>query len=214
MHFCIRPEERPEICHCQYEAHGLLLAKAQIMFTGLCWSWSKTLLQTPCPAGLNKMLWSRSCQGKMNCSSWRKTNSTLNWLLQSNRDSGVWVKQRILHPTKQDRTSRNLVSQPVSAAGLVGELGKVISSFCFSISPVCNMMVVMGWFPLPQKSKPIWDWLVDISIHCCSYTKAELLLFGAIELFLYAISNLFWHPQNKQTDHNRSNFQFLQKNVF
>lgn len=70
-------------------------------------------------------------------------------------DGGVWVNQRIVHPTKQDRTSRDLVSLPGSAAGLVSDLGQIVSSFCSSISPVCNMVVVMGWFPLPQKSKAI-----------------------------------------------------------
>lgn len=50
------------------------------------------------------------------------------------------MNQRIMHPRKQDRTSRDLVSLPGSAAGLVGDLRLVVSSFCSSISPLCDIV--------------------------------------------------------------------------
>lgn len=86
----------PELLHCQgsgklmafyqqwHKSHLLGCARAEVTF-----------LQTLSPAGLNKVFLQelRGCQGKMNCSSWRETCSTVIWLLHSNWDGGVWTDQ-------------------------------------------------------------------------------------------------------------------------
>lgn len=180
-HFCIRPEECPEVWHCQYEAHGCLLAVAQITFIGLCWSWSKTYLQTPCLAGLNKMFWSRSCQGKMNCSYWRNTNP--HW-------TGCCRVTGMVGAGEPEDNAPHKTGQDLQRLGFTAWLccwpcgwswaGRFIV-LLLHFPTVWHGGDVMGWFPLPKKSKPIWDWLVDISIHCCSYTSSYSL--GQLNIF-------------------------------
>lgn len=119
----------PELLHCQgsrklmafyqqwHKSHLLGCARAEVTF-----------LQTLSPAGLNKVFLQelRGCQGKMNCSSWRETCSTVIWLLHSNWDGGG-----------VDRSGENgLHAQGCSWARTNGGLsllcwGRTMSSPCF-----------------------------------------------------------------------------------
>lgn len=93
----------PELLCCQdsRKGSGKLVAFYQQWHKSYllgCGRTEVTFLQTPSPAGLNKVFLQklRGCQGKMNCWSWRETCCTLIWLLHSNWNGwgGRWIRRK------------------------------------------------------------------------------------------------------------------------